>query len=62
MPLLLSVRDAEHMATTAAVREAAEGDPDRVRRAIQDLGQAGAISLYGWRLVAPHLTDHTDTA
>ncbi|MFD9306107.1 hypothetical protein ACFWCB_26220 [Streptomyces sp. NPDC060048] len=62
MPLLLSVRDPEHVATAAAVREAAAQDPDLVRRAIRELGVTDAIRLYGHRLVAPHLTDQTDTA
>ncbi|WP_405710018.1 hypothetical protein OG264_15955 [Streptomyces xanthophaeus] len=57
MPLLLPVRGPDEVATTAALREAAEGDPDRVRRAIRDLGVAQATYLYGHRLVAPHLTD-----
>lgn len=61
-PLLLPVRDPEHVATKTALREAAEQDPEAVRRAIRDLGQAGAIDLYGWRLVAPHIAGHTDTA
>lgn len=65
MPLLLSVRGPDEVATKAALREAAEGDPDRVRRAIRELGTAQATYLYGHRLVAPHLTDDrtaTDTA
>ncbi|MFB6517465.1 hypothetical protein [Streptomyces sp. NPDC056401] len=62
MPLLLPVRGPDEVATKAALREAAEGDPDRVRRAIRELGTAQATYLYGHRLVAPHLTDQTDTA
>lgn len=65
MPLLLSVRDPEHVATVAEVRAAAEGDPEAVRRAIATLGRTEAIHVYGWRLVSPHLTDDitdTDTA
>lgn len=62
MPLLLPVRGPDEVATTAALRQAAEGDPDRVRQAIRQLGVAQATYLYGHRLVAPHLTDQTDTA
>lgn len=65
MPLLLSVRDPEHVATVAEVRAAAEDDPEAVRRAIATLGRTEAIHVYGWRLVSPHLTDDitdTDTA
>ncbi|MFZ3494588.1 hypothetical protein ACODT5_15415 [Streptomyces sp. 5.8] len=65
MPLLLSVRDPEHVATVAEVRAAAEGDPEAIRRAIATLGRTEAIHVYGWRLVSPHLTDDitdTDTA
>ncbi|MER6197994.1 hypothetical protein ABT234_11600 [Streptomyces sp. NPDC001586] len=65
MPLLLSVRDPEHVATVAEVRAAAEDDPGAVRRAIRDLGRTEAIRVYGWRLVSPHITDDvtdTDTA
>ncbi|WKV74249.1 hypothetical protein AW27_026480 [Streptomyces sp. PCS3-D2] len=65
MPLLLSVRDPEHVATVADVRAAAETDPEAVRRAIRKLGRTEAIKVYGWRLVSPHLRDDTtatDTA
>ncbi|MFE7096993.1 hypothetical protein [Streptomyces erythrochromogenes] len=60
LPLLLSVRDPEHVATLAEVRAAAEDDPEAVRRAIRTLGRKEAIRVYGWRLVSPHITDFTD--
>ncbi|MCY0921868.1 MULTISPECIES: hypothetical protein [unclassified Streptomyces] len=60
MPLLLSVRDPEHVATVAEVRAAAEGHPEIVLRAIRDLGVRGAVTLYGHRLVHPHLTDESE--
>lgn len=62
MPLLLSVREPEHVATVAEVRAAAEDDPEAVRRAIRTLGRTEAIRVYGWRLVSPHIAnDITDT-
>ncbi|WP_030659771.1 MULTISPECIES: hypothetical protein [Streptomyces] len=61
MPLLLSVREPEHVATVAEVRAAAEADPEAVRRAIRTLGRREAIRVYGWRLVSPHITEFTDT-
>ncbi|NUP19038.1 MAG: hypothetical protein HOZ81_23695 [Streptomyces sp.] len=62
MPLLLSVREPEHVATVADVRAAAGDDPEAVRRAIRTLGRTEAIRVYGWRLVSPHLrNDTTDT-
>ncbi|MEV7584420.1 hypothetical protein [Streptomyces erythrochromogenes] len=62
MPLLLSVREPEHVATVADVRAAAETDPEAVRRAIRTLGRTEAIKVYGWRLVSPHLrNDNPDT-
>ncbi|WP_328739912.1 hypothetical protein OHA91_22925 [Streptomyces erythrochromogenes] len=61
MPLLLSVRAPEHVATVAEVRAAAETDPEAVLRAIRTLGRREAIRVYGWRLVSPHITDFTDT-
>jgi hypothetical protein len=65
MPLLLSVRDPEHVATIAELRAAAESDPEAVRRAIRTLGRTEALRLYGHRLVFQHLRDDptdTDTA
>ncbi|MFG2993982.1 hypothetical protein ACGFZK_32605 [Streptomyces sp. NPDC048257] len=65
MPLLLSVRDPEHVATIAEVRAAAEDDPEAVRRAIRSLGRTEAIRVYGHRLTFQHLRDDTtdtDTA
>ncbi|MFB7171113.1 hypothetical protein ACFCYM_09865 [Streptomyces sp. NPDC056254] len=62
MPLLLSVRDPEHVATVAEVRAAAQDDPEAVRRAIRTLGRTEAIRVYGHRLVFQHLrNDNTDT-
>ncbi|MGW2985431.1 hypothetical protein [Streptomyces goshikiensis] len=62
MPLLLSVRAPEHVAAKAALREAAEGHPEIVLRAIRELGVRDAVTLYGHRLVHPHLTDQTEPA
>ncbi|WP_423833329.1 hypothetical protein [Streptomyces manipurensis] len=61
MPLLLSVRDPEHVATIAELRSAAENDPEAVRRAIRSLGRAEAIRVYGWRLVSPHIRNDPDS-
>ncbi|MFD6874502.1 MULTISPECIES: hypothetical protein [unclassified Streptomyces] len=60
LPLLLSVRADEHVATVAEVRAAAENDPEAVRRAIRSLGRREAIRVYGWRLVSPHLITDSD--
>lgn len=70
-PLLLAVRgapdeDQEHTtgitpAQLDSLRAAAEADPTLIIQAVARLGPRGAVEVYGWKAVAPHLNSHPQT-